>query len=738
MIIFLEMNLMGLKRRAFMIGGAAIVGGGFFGLKWADNSATARAAKLVAKDKESAFGVWIKIAEDDAITLYSPHVELGQGAHTALAQMLADELDASWSHIQVEQAPADPAFANALSGAALLDQLVGLPKAVISALMPALSFAGRNQMAQPTFGSMTVSSTGQYGMRVVGAAVRKALLETAAGKWGVSEDELTATNSVITHAKSGRTLRYGELAGDAAKRSLDGNPPLKSRNDYKFIGKNLARLDIPAKVDGSMIYGMDFELPDMRVATIAAAPVRGGTLQSVDPAPAMSVNGVEKVVKLHNAVIVVAKGYWQALMGLRALSPKFTDGGSGKISSASIYADHDALIKEGKASSESQDGDVKAAFAAAGVRKTEAHYRLPYLHHAQMEPFVLTAHYKDGKLDMWGGLQDPLAARGKMAEVSGLSLDNVMFHPQNIGGGFGRRNVEQAQVIEQIIKLALQVPYPVKLIWSREEDVQQGCYRPQSSATLSGAIDAKGMVSAITFDMVETTPGEDTGHTYDIPNFASRGYDYASNQVFGIWRAVSYTQLGFYIECFMDELATLAGEDPYQFRRKHLKNGSREQRVLDEVAKRSGWGTPTPKGIGRGIAIVSGNGTVVAQVVEASMAEDGKPKLHKVTCVVDCGTTVSPQNAQGQVQGGIIMGLSSAISEAVTLDGGKVQQSNFNDYSILTLADTSEINVHFIESDAPIGGLGEPCVPPAAPALANALFAATGKRFRTLPLYKPA
>lgn len=725
---------MGLKRRAFLIGGITLVGGGIFGLKWADSNAVARAAKLVAKDKETSFGVWIKIAEDDIVTVYSPHVELGQGAHTSLAQMLADELDADWSHIRVEQAPADPAFANAPIGAAMLDQSVKLPKAMINALGPAVSFAGRSMMFQPTWGSMTVAYTGQYGMRVVGAAVRKALLETAAARLGVSESELVAANSIISHQRSGRSLRYGELALEAAKRALNGNRPLKSRKDYTFIGKDIPRLDLPPKVDGSIRYGIDFELPDMRVATIAAAPVRGGVLASVDPAPAMAVNGVVKVVRLKNAVIVVANGYWEALNGLRALKPDFTDGGHSAISSASIYADHDKLLAGGKPSKTARRGDADSAFAAPDARKIEANFRLPFLHHAPMEPYALTAHYKDGKLDMWGGLQDPLGARGKMAEVAGLPLEKVMFHPQNIGGGFGRRNVRQAQVIEQVIELAMQVPYPVKLIWSREEDVQQGCYRPQSSAKLAGALDAKGMVSAISYDMVENTPDDDTGHVYDIPSFVSRGYDYASNQVFGVWRSVTYTQLSFYVECFMDELATLAREDPYQFRRKHLKVGSREQRVLDEVARRSGWGSPLQQGRGRGIAIVSANGTIVAQVVEASMDDNQKPILHRVTCVVDCGTTVSPQNARGQVQGGIIMGLSSALCEAVTLEAGKVQQSNFTDYSILSLADTPPIDVHFLESDAPIGGLGEPCVPPAAPALANALFAATGKRYRTLPL----
>lgn len=728
---------MGLKRRAFLIGGVTLIGGGIFGLAWADSSALTRAGALVAKKGENPFGVWIKIANNDIITVYSPHVELGQGAHTALAQMLAEELDADWKHIRVEQAPADPAFANAPIGKAILDLEVGLPKAVIAALAPALSFAGRNQMFQPTWGSMTVPFTGQYGMRLVGAAVRKALIETAAAKLQVPANELIAADSIVTHQKSGRTLRYGELAAGASKRSLDGSPPLKSRKDYKLIGKDIARLDIPAKVDGSLKYGMDFELPNMRVATIAAAPVRGGKLTSVNPAPAMAVKGVEKVVKLDNAVIVVANGFWEASTGLRALSPKFTDGGSGKLSSVSIFAGHDALLKSGKPSSEEEEGDVKAAFAVPGIRQTDAHYRLPYLHHAPMEPYVLTAYHEGGRLDMWGGLQDPLGARGMMVELSGLPLDKVMFHPQNIGGGFGRRNVGQAQVIGQIVKLAMQVPYPVKLIWSREEDVQQGCYRPQSSAKLKGGIDAKGMVTALSCDWVENAADEDTGHRYTFPNFAIHGHEYPTNQVFGVWRSVNYSQLTFYVESFMDELAALANEDPYKFRRKHFKDGSREQRVLDEVAKRSNWGSPLPKGQGRGIAIASGHGTVVAQVVEASMQEDGMPKLHRVTCVVDCGTTVSPNAATAQVQGGIIMGLSAAIKEAVTLEAGQVQQSNFHDYQILTLAETPPIDVHFIESDAPIGGLGEPCLPPAAPALANALFAATGKRFRTLPLSKP-
>jgi isoquinoline 1-oxidoreductase subunit beta len=724
---------MGIKRRVFLWGGLALTGGTIFGLKMADNSAVARAGKLVTGPGENAFGVWFKIADDDQITVYSPHVELGQGAHTVLAQMLADELDADWSKVRVEQAPADPAFANTPVISAFADQSISPPKAVLAAVHPVLSFASRQLMFQPTWGSMTVARTGQYGMRVAGAAARAALMEVAAIQLAVPQAELSTSSSRVIHAQSGRSLRYGELAQAAAARSLGKAPTLKTRAQFKLMGKDVKRLDLAGKVTGATQYGIDFSLPEMRVATVMAAPVRGGQLLSVDHAPALAVSGVEKVVELENAVMVVGRGFWQALQGLRALQPKFSDAGHSLISTASIFADHDQRLTQ-TPTINSSVGDIEAALQAS-ARKLESTFRLPFLHHAPMEPYALTAHLKDGKLQVWGGLQDPLAARAAIAEAAGLELENVSFHSLAIGGGFGRRNVRQAQVIAQVVKLAMQVPYPVKLIWTREEDLQQGCYRPQCSAKLVGGLDALGKVNVIVSDYVENFDVGDTGHTYQIPAFAMRHHEYESNQVFGVWRAVDYTQHGFYIECFFDELAELSGEDPYQFRRKHFREDSREQRVLDAVAKQSRWGTALPAGVGRGIAIVSCHGSVVAQVIEASWPAGGRVKVHKVDCVVDCGTTINPLNARGQVQGGIVMGLSAAIGEAITLESGRVQQSNFADYPILTLADTPAINVEFIESDAPIGGLGEPCLPPTAPALANALFAATGKRFRNLPLH---
>jgi isoquinoline 1-oxidoreductase subunit beta len=573
-------------------------------------------------------------------------------------------------------------------------------------------------------------------MQKVGAAARLALIETAASRLSVPASELTTADSKVLHAKSGKALRYGELAIEAAGRSLDNDPVLKDSKDYKLIGKPIARMDIPAKVNGTAQYGMDFSLPNMRVATVAAAPVRGGKLTSVDPAPAMAVKGVEKVIKLDDAVIVVARGYWAALTGLRALSPKFSDGGHGALSTASIFAAHDALIKAGKADGEDGAGDPAAVLGAAGAKPVAAKYQLPFLHHAMMEPFALTAHYKDGKLNLWGGMQDPLATKMAAVEVSGLSADDVTFHPMAIGGSFGRRLPMYMEIVGQVTKAAMQLPYPVKIIWSREEEVSQGAYRPQSSAQLKGAVGADGKISAWQNDYAQPESAEsETTFIYDLPVVARRHFAHVSNQTTGAWRSVNSTQQGFYNESFIDELAHSAGADPVDFRRKHLKAGSRHLAVLNEVATRSAWGTPLPAGMGRGIAIVESFKTIVAHVVEASVKADGTPKVHRVFTVVDCGKTVNPQAANAQIQGGTIMGLSSAIGEAITLDKGAVVQSNFGDYPVLKLADAPlEHDIHFIESGAFMGGIGEPGVPPAAPALANALFAATGKRIRQLPI----
>lgn len=726
---------MKIRRRHFLYGGVALAGAGVFGIAGLDWNAKSRARALTQKDGESLFGSWVKIARDNSITYYSPHIDFGQGSQTALAQMLAEELDADWAHIRVEQAPADYPFANVALGKGFLIDSSGYPGLVRALPNAVLGVLARQMHLQITGGSTAVRFTGQVGVRAVGAATRQALVETAAARWGVPAAELTTANSIVSHAASGRSLAYGALAEDAAQRTLDMTVKLKDRKDFKVMGQPIARLDIPAKVDGSAQFGIDVHLPDMRVATVMAAPVREGKLVSVDPAPAMAVKGVEKVINLDDAVVVVANGYWPAVQGVRAFAPKFSDAGHAGLSSAAIFDAQAKLIEAGKPDNSATKGDVAAALGGQGTTLLTADYRVPFLHQAAMEPFAMTGHFKDGKLEVWGGVQDPLSARIQIAEKAGLAFDDVIFHQTLIGGGFGRRFPPYTQILNQIAKVAPQLPYPVKIIWSREEDVKQGAYRPQCSARLKAAVGADGLIRGWQTNYAQFGNAEsEVIFPYAIPATARHHHKYISNQVDAYWRSVNSTQHGFWNESFMDELAHAGGKDPYQFRRAHLQPGSRQLAVLDAVAQRAQWGTPLPDGRARGIALVESFGTIVAEVVEVSLGADHQPKVEKVYAVVDCGTVVNPKNAEAQIGGGITMGLSAALGEAITLTGGAVDQNSFTDYPILKMAGAPALDIHFLESDRPVGGLGEPGLPPVAPALANALFALTGKRIRALPI----
>ena len=502
----------------------------------------------------------------------------------------------------------------------------------------------------------------------------------------------------------------------------------------------MPRFDIPAKVTGAMQYGIDLSLPDMLQAAVMGAPVHGGKLVSVDPAPAMRFAGVERVLKLESSVAVVAKSFWQARRALAALQPVFDHAGNGGVSTKTLFDQQDGLLAAGNASRVHKSGDADAVLKATPrERIVEASYRVPFLHHAAMEPINATAQFKDGRLTVWAGEQDALGSRAALAKALGLAADKVTLNALPVGGAFGRRIAATSQYLTQVAEIAKALsPRPVKMIWTREEDFAQGAYRPAVSTRIRASLGPDGRPTAWSQVYVNLTgPGRREGHhlPYDIPAQAISAVESATHVRTGTWRSVGHSQHAFYTECFIDELAHAAGRDPFDYRRQLLPQGSRPRKVLELVAEKADWGKPLDAGVARGIALVESFGTIVAHVIEASTRADGTPRVHRVTAAVDCGDVCHPDNASAQVEGAVIMGLSAAIGEQITIANGAVVQKNFPDYPLLTFADAPpRIDVHFLRSDAPWGGLGEPGLPPVAPALANALFAASGARKRMLPL----
>lgn len=731
-----------MKRRNLLIGAAVVGGGLVVGYRAWTNSFAAQAAALVTRAGESLIGGWVKIAADDTVTVYVPHIDMGQGTHTALAMMLAEELDADWSKVRTEQAPPDKAFANRFLAKGWTMQGLRVPAFLDGAVDATFAEAARFLNLQLTGGSTAVRITGQVGMRIIGAAARQVLLEAAASRWGVTPRELTAAAGVITHVRTGRSLRYGELAASAAALDLSSSPPLKQRKDYTLIGTSVPRLDIPAKVTGAQKYGIDVRLPDMRYAAVMSAPVHGGKLVEVDPAPALAIKGVEHVVSLDGAVAVIARGYWQASRGLAALQPRFSDNGNDAVTSARLDAQFQRALDSSDGTVRLKTGDPAQALKdAARDKLVAAGYRVPFLHHAAMEPVNATAQFKDGKLTLWAGDQAPLPAKREIVRLSGLAADDVTFVPMPLGGSFGRRggaNGSTAFYFAQAIALARKIaPHPVQMIWSREEDFAQGTYRPQVATRLQAALGADGKPVAWSQAYIDGVPSrvESFHIPYTIAHQSFRAVDSRHHVRLGSWRSVNHTQHGFWIESFIDELAHAAGRDPFDYRRDLLPAGSRARVVLETAAAKANWGSALPPGIGRGIALVESYGSVVAEVIEAALGADGTPVVHRVVAAVDCGDVCHPDTATQQVEGAIVMGLSAAIAERITIERGAVVQTNFTDYRLLTLARTPpRIEVHFVKSDGPWGGLGEPGLPPVAPALANALFAASGRRFRDLPL----
>ena len=731
-------------RRAFLTVGGLVGGGLALGV-----GVAAFAPNRLGIRPEPAPGdapqptTWVRIATDDRITVLVPHAEMGQGSHTALAMMVAEELDADWSKVAVEEAPPLDEYANGhILRGFFADRLV-----VPEPLVRGLEWVAYQGMAsygmQITGGSISIRGTGWYGLRVAGAAAKEMLVEAAAAQWGVDPAECTARASVVTHAASGRSASYGALATAAATRSPPMHPRLKPRAEYAIVGRPQPRFDVPLKVDGRARYAVDVRLPGMLHAAIVAAPVHGGRLQAVDAAAAERVPGVQRVVRLERAVAVVATDGWTAQRAIARLRPTFTDEGHGGVTSETQYAQQAAALDgDGDGGDERRaEGDVARALADArggGGSVVEAEYRVPYLAHATLEPMSATVRVADGRCEIWTGVQDPLRTRALAAERLGLEREQVIVHNCLLGGGFGRRLPNEHDYVDQAVQIARELaPAPVQLVWSREEDTQQDYYRPAVLARLRGAVDAGGRALAWDARYSDSPMGNGALPPYAFPHQRVRMYGVKGHLRTGYWRAVDHTQHGFFGECFVDELAYAAKRDPFEFRRELLANAPRARAVLERVAALAGWGTPVPAGRGRGIAVVESYGSAVAQVIEVEApAGDAPFRVVHVWCAVDCGPVINPMTAHEQIEGGILHGLSAALGEEITVREGRVEQSNFGDYELLRLPDAPPVTIEFLSTDSAIGGLGEPGLPPVAPALANALYAATGRRVRRLPLRK--
>ena len=706
-------------RRAF-IGTGALAGGGL--VLGVTGAAFAPSRHSVRSDDAEANGelnTWILVTPDNIVTVLVPHCEMGQGAQTALAMMAAEEMDADWNLVRFKEAPALDAYANGYIGRAFISVPDPLERGFDYGTYRVARLAG----LQVTGGSLSVRTTGHYGMRVAGAAAREMLVSAAATQFGVSAAECTAANSRVTHTASGRSASFGELAQAATRESVPSRPALKNPGAYTLRRTSRRRADLPSKVDGSAIYGVDFTLPGMLHAAVDIAPVFGGKLVAVNAAPAEQMPGVRRVVKLEDAVAVVADTYWQARKALAALTPQFDDAGHGAVSSATIFEAFDKAM------------GAAPAMPSGAARVVTADYRVPFLPHATMEPMACTARVIGDRAEVWAGTQDPLNARATAAKALETSAEHVQYTNLALGGGFGRKLPSYLDFVGMSARIAKAMsPAPVKMIWSREIDMQHGYYRPAAMARFAAALDAAGAPLAVGCVYAGGGDSESTFMPYAIPEKAAKGRDAKHHVRTGPWRSVLNSQHGFFKEAFIDELAHAAKQDPFEFRRNLMTDHPRFKNVLERVAGLSNWGAPLPRGEGRGIAITECFGSIVGEVAHVAVSPDGVLKVKAVYAAVDCGDVVNMDTATAQIEGGINFGLAAAWLGAITIAEGKVVESNFHDYRTLTLVDAPAIQVEFVRSDGHIGGLGEPAVPPVAAAVTNAIFAAAGIRVRSLPI----
>ncbi len=755
-----------MKRRTWILGGLGTMGALVVG--WGVLPARSRLGKpelMLPTRGDVALNGWIKIAADGSVILAMPRSEMGQGVHTALPMLVAEELDVPLARVKLEQAGADKIYGNVV-------MLVGgLPFHPLEHEGPGRFGRVKVQVGEWVVGKVArelgINATGGSSsvadawipLRMAAATARASLLGAAAAQWKVPLAELVVKDGVVSHP-SGKSTHYGELA-KAAGGVAPGEVTLKDRKEWKLIGQGAPRLDVPAKVNGTAQFGMDVRLPDMLFATVRLCPMLGGTPGAMDAKAAMAMPGVERLVKLDAiggstaGIAVVGKTTWHARQGAQAVDVKWQQRVQGALDSDQIEAKLHAALKTEDGFAFFKKGDAIDTEGKA-ARVIKATYKAPFLAHATMEPMNCTAQVKDGKVEIWAPTQVPQMARAIAAEIAGVSIDNVTLHVTLLGGGFGRRL--EVDYVGQAVRVAMDCAgKPVQLAWSREEDTTHDFYRPMHVANLSAAMDALGNVSSLTIksagdpisprwferaatilngpvDMPDKTTAEGL---FDLPygiEHQHMSHVHTRHDVpIGFWRSVGHSHNAFFSEGFVDELALEAKQDPFVLRRKLLKNAPRHLAVLTLAAEKANWGSTLPVGQARGIALHESFGSIVAQVVQMSLVE-GKPRVHRVTCAIDCGTVVNPNIVAQQMESAVVFGLTAALYGKVDIKDGVVQQTNFNNYPMLMLAQAPVVETHIVPSARAPAGVGEPGVPPLAPAVASALFALTGKRHRALPL----
>lgn len=750
-------------RRRFLIT-AGIAGGGLAVGLWrfyaeGDRLTPPRGAAMTTGG--SRLTAWLTLGSDGIVTVAVPRQEMGQGITTALPLLVAEEMDADFDRVRFEQAPIDPLFANATmfgDGVPFRPEDDGW---LARAARLTQYRVGELLGVQATGGSTSVRDA-WLPMRRAGATARAMLLEAAGERFGVPADSLTVAAGVVSHAASGRRATFGQLALAAGHRPIPRDVPLKSPARFTLLGKSRPRLDIPAKVDGSAQFGIDTRVPGMVYAAIAQCPVPGGRVAAFDAAAGAARKGVRAVLELPAtstsaaAVVVVAQHYWQARQALAAVRIRWEEGAHARFDSTEQRQRYTALLGSGQARLHDAAGEPDHDLAAPAVAVT-ADYFAPYLAHTAMEPLNCTALVRDnGTCEVWVGNQAPTLVRWFAAKTAGVESERVTVHTPYLGGGFGRR--AEMDVIVQAVMVAKRLPgTPVQLIWSREEDVQHDVYRPAAAARLRAALDTTGRITAwsarvvsqsctggITARLLPAAASDamrdktTTEGLFDLPYaLPHRRTEHVLTHEpvpVGFWRSVGHSHNAFFAESFVDECAAAARQDPYEFRHALLAQSPRHRRVLETAAEAAGWGTALPAGMGRGIALAESFHAIVAQVAEVEV-KDGAVRVHRIVCAVDCGFALNPDTVVAQMESGIVYGLTAALHGEITLKDGRVQQSNFSDYPALLLETTPVIEVHIVASGIEhLGGVGEPATPAVAPAVCNAIFAATGKRIRSLPV----